>query len=339
MKEFDYIIIGGGCAGLSLAYEMEIKGKLLDKTLAIIEPRDEYQKDKTWSFWKTESHNFDDCVKKEWNKFTIKIPNKTKIIECNDNPYQTIDSGLFYDKILKKLKQNQSIKFFKNKNHLDLANSLIFNSVPEIKSSEGIWQHFGGVEIETETESFNENVLDLMDFDCMQNDEVHFFYILPYSRNNALIETTWLSNMSNKSISDYENQLNIYIEKKLEIKKYKIKFKEEGAIPLFHPDNINMDNVINIGTAGRMTRLSTGYTFLNIQKHSKFIVSNLSSYEKLKKYKIKVIEILREKNKINIKLKYKKNVIGKDLKLPRLNTIKLFNDKNFKKKLKINLFN
>ena len=24
MKEFDYIIVGGGCAGLSLAYELEI---------------------------------------------------------------------------------------------------------------------------------------------------------------------------------------------------------------------------------------------------------------------------------------------------------------------------
>ena len=28
MKEFDYIIIGGGCAGLSLAYELEIFDKL-----------------------------------------------------------------------------------------------------------------------------------------------------------------------------------------------------------------------------------------------------------------------------------------------------------------------
>ena len=28
MKEFDYIIIGGGCAGLSLAYELEINDKL-----------------------------------------------------------------------------------------------------------------------------------------------------------------------------------------------------------------------------------------------------------------------------------------------------------------------
>ncbi len=43
MKEFDYIIIGGGCAGLSLAYELEINGKLKDKTLAIIEPRKEYK--------------------------------------------------------------------------------------------------------------------------------------------------------------------------------------------------------------------------------------------------------------------------------------------------------
>ena len=28
MKEFDYVIIGGGCAGLSLAYELEVNNKL-----------------------------------------------------------------------------------------------------------------------------------------------------------------------------------------------------------------------------------------------------------------------------------------------------------------------
>ena len=52
MKEFDYIILGGGCAGLSLAYSLEINKKLNDKTLAIVEIRDEYKRDKTWSFWK-----------------------------------------------------------------------------------------------------------------------------------------------------------------------------------------------------------------------------------------------------------------------------------------------
>ena len=39
MKEFDYIILGGGCAGLSLAYELDINKKLDNKTLAVIEPR------------------------------------------------------------------------------------------------------------------------------------------------------------------------------------------------------------------------------------------------------------------------------------------------------------
>ena len=43
MKDFDYIIIGGGCAGLTLAYELEYHDKLKNKTLAIIEKRDEYK--------------------------------------------------------------------------------------------------------------------------------------------------------------------------------------------------------------------------------------------------------------------------------------------------------
>ena len=71
MKEFDYIIIGGGCAGLSLAYELEISNKLKEKKLAIIETREEYKRDKTWSFWKIFEHNFQDCVIKSWNNFTI----------------------------------------------------------------------------------------------------------------------------------------------------------------------------------------------------------------------------------------------------------------------------
>ena len=109
MKEFDYIIIGGGCAGLSLAYELEINEKLKDKTLAIIEPRTEYKKDKTWSFWKVANHNFDDCVKKSWKNFTINIPKKTNHLECVSYPYQSVDSGLFYEKINNKLAENKNI--------------------------------------------------------------------------------------------------------------------------------------------------------------------------------------------------------------------------------------
>ena len=287
MKEFDYIIIGGGCAGLSLAYELEIHKKLEDKTLAIIEPRNEYKRDKTWSFWKIMPHNFDDCVIKSWKNFSINIPSKTKHIECNSYPYQSIDSGLFYEKINKKLKENKNIIFYKDVKEISLENSFVFNSVPELKTDENnIWQHFCGVEIETKKNFFDDEIINLMDFDCEQKNDVHFFYTLPYSKNKALVETTWLSNMKDNSLKDYDNEINDYIKNHLNLSDYKINFKEEGAIPLFYPANFKEKNKINIGTAGGMTRLSTGYTFLNIQEHSKYIRKNIDNISNTKIFNI-----------------------------------------------------
>ena len=236
MKEFDYVIIGGGCAGLSLAYELEIQEKLKDKTLAIIEPRPEYKRDKTWSFWKVVPHNFDDCVKKSWENFSINVPSKTNHLECKDYPYQSIDSGLFYEKINNKLKENSNISFFKSIEEINTKNSFIFNSVPIIKKNHlNLWQHFCGVEIKTKNNFFDEQIFNLMDFDCEQRDSVHFFYTLPYSKNKALIETTWLSKMNDNSQKDYDQQIKDYIKNHLKIKDYEIIYKEEGAIPFYLP--------------------------------------------------------------------------------------------------------
>ena len=113
MKEFDYVIIGGGCAGLSLAYELEINNKLKDKSLAIIENREKYERDKTWSFWKVFDHNFQDCVIKSWNNFTINTPDASRELKSEKFPYQSIDSGKFYNKVNTKLKSNKNINFFK----------------------------------------------------------------------------------------------------------------------------------------------------------------------------------------------------------------------------------
>ena len=287
MKEFDYIIIGGGCAGLSLAYELETHKKLKDKTLAIIEPRQEYKRDKTWSFWRVTSHNFDDCVKKSWNNFSINVPNKTNHMECANYPYQSVDSGLFYEKINNRLKENKNIFFFKNQKEINSKDSFIFNSVPSIKKDDSnLWQHFCGVEIETQNNFFDDSIFNLMDFDCDQRESVHFFYTLPYSKKRALVETTWLSKMNDSSQKDYDNQIRDYIENRLNVKNYKIVYKEEGAIPLFYPSYETQKNKINIGTVGGMTRLSTGYTFLNIQEHSKYIRENIDNIFDTKKYEI-----------------------------------------------------
>ena len=287
MKEFDYIIIGGGCAGLSLAYELDLHSKLKDKTLAIVEHRDEYKRDKTWSFWKVSPHNFEDCTIKSWDNFTINIPSHLKHVDCKNMPYQTIDSGLFYQKIIDRIKQNTNINFFKNINEVNTENSFIFNSVSDtVDNKSSLWQHFSGIEIETSKDFFDEKIFNLMDFDCDQKNSVHFFYTLPFSKTKALIETTWISDLNNTSLNDYDIQLKDYIANKLNIKNYKINYKETGAIPLFHPNNIKKLNQIEIGTAGGMTRLSTGYTFLNIQEQSKYIRKNIENIKDTKIFSI-----------------------------------------------------
>ena len=287
MREFDYIIIGGGCAGLSLAYELEINKKLENKTLAIIEQREEYKRDKTWSFWKVFDHNFEDCVIKSWNNFTVNTLESFRELSSEKFPYQSIDSGKFYKKINSKLARNSNISFFKNLKEINSENSLIFNSVTteERKQSE-LWQHFQGIEIETTKDIFDDKILNLMDFNCEQKKYVHFFYTLPFYKNRALIETTWLSNLEDQEIMDYDQQLKDYIKNNLGIKNYKINFSEKGAIPLFYPSFLNNNKTIHIGSAGGMTRLSTGYTFLNIQEHSRYIVKNIDKIEKIKMFNL-----------------------------------------------------
>ncbi len=287
MKEFDYVIIGGGCAGLSLAYELEIGNKLNDKTLAIIELREEYKRDKTWSFWKMFDHNFEDCVIKSWNNFTINTSESSCELKNKKFPYQSIDSGKFYEKINSKLYKNPNIKFFKNLREINSENSIVFNSVfMEKPDKSEFWQHFQGIEIETSKNIFDDEIFNLMDFHCDQRNDVHFFYTLPFNKNRALIETTWISNLEDQSLMDYNLQLENYIKNNLGIKNYKINFTEKGAIPLFYPTVKNDGRNINIGSAGGMTRLSTGYTFLNIQEHSKYIVKNIDQIEKIKMFNL-----------------------------------------------------
>ena len=285
MKEFDYVIIGGGCAGLSLAYELEINHKLKDKSLAIIEKRKEYKRDKTWSFWKVINHNFEDCVIKSWNNFSINTTQNSHELNSIKFPYQSINSGKFYEKINLKLSSNPNISFFKGLSEINSTNSIIFNSIfkGDLNKSE-YWQHFQGIEIETSKNIFDDEILNLMDFNCDQRNDVHFFYTLPFSKNRALIETTWLSDLKDQSLMDYDLQLENYIKNNLGIQNYKINFTERGAIPLFYPSVEKDNRLINIGSAGGMTRLSTGYTFLNIQEHSKYLSKNIENITNKKKY-------------------------------------------------------
>lgn len=279
MSQFDYVILGGGCAGLSLAYELEVNDKLQEATLAIVEPRASYERDKTWSFWRVEPHRFADCVIKEWSRFQVRTSEGNRSVNCGAMPYESIDSGLFYDKVLSRLACNPNVSFVKGTDEFDVGDATVFNSVPSGSGlAQGPWQHFKGLEIKGPEGTFTHDELMLMDFDCDQRGQVHFFYVLPFSSDRALVETTWLGPKNVGSV-DYDEQLRTYIERQWGLDDYEVAFTEQGAIPLFEYANAPAANTINIGAAGGMVRQSTGYAFLNIQAHSRHICANFEQLQ------------------------------------------------------------
>ena len=310
---YDIAIIGAGCAGLSLAYQLS-KVENLNKKIIILDNKSEFKKDRTWSFWKTNHHDFEDCLEKQWFKFNIKYNEQFKSFNNFKYPYQTIDSLKFYKKIQNNLKDNFYIKLDTNiteikktskfyqieTNNGNIETKLVFDSrVPKLEQG-NLYQHFYGLEIETKDLSFNNDELTLMDFDCEQKNGIHFFYILPFNNRRALIETTWLSNLEDLKKQNYVDELKEYIENNLKLKNYNIIREEIGAIPMFRTLNKKDNCYFNIGLRGNINRMSTGYAFPYIQKHSTIIakaIENLSSdrvismkYEFLDRLFIKVLQ-------------------------------------------------
>ncbi|NDG72561.1 MAG: FAD-dependent oxidoreductase, partial [Proteobacteria bacterium] len=66
---FEMIIIGGGCAGLSLA--MRLSNVLEKKRVLIVEARTEYANDRTWCFWGNDSAQLRHLVTHRWHSVSL----------------------------------------------------------------------------------------------------------------------------------------------------------------------------------------------------------------------------------------------------------------------------
>ena len=292
---YDIAIIGAGCSGLSLAYQLYLKKEFNFKVI-ILDNKNEFKKDRTWSFWKIYDHEFKDCIEREWNSVEIKNNHKIKKFSSNEFPYQSIDSLKFYNKIFKEISNSYDVNLnanVQNINHKDDVIEIELNT-ESIKAKkvfdtrnpsilEGkLYQHFYGIEIEVDNNYFENHNVTLMDFDCEQKNGVHFFYILPFAKNRALIETTWLSPLIKLDKKNYEEELNQYlIDNFPGLTNYKIVREEIGAIPMFRKKLLSKKNYFEIGLRGNINRMSTGYAFIYIQQQSKLIVEKIFNNQNL----------------------------------------------------------
>ncbi len=297
MKSYDYIIAGGGCAGLSLAYYLS-QSKLANAKVLIIDREEKIHNDRTWCFWTNQPTTFDAIVHKEWQTLSFTNAQRSQQHNLKKGAYKLIRSADFYH-----FTQN-AIRSYPNFEWLQAAVSLVsedeespfviadgvtyrarwvFNSCFDWQNwqrqAEGhrfLLQHFRGWVIKTPMPAFDANVATLMDFRTEQLGNTRFFYVLPFSPNEALVEYTIFSKRL-ESRESYEQELKHYIKNQLQIEKYEIAETEQGVIPMADmplPKQAGQ-RIIYIGTLGGAVKPTTGYAFLRIQQQTQQLLKCL----------------------------------------------------------------
>lgn len=300
---YDFIILGGGASGLSLAHRMGQHSYFNDKQIAIVEKKPKTQNDRTWSFWEDKPGPYEDILHKVWPNLTFHSPSLSKKLDIAPYKYKMIRGIDFYKHLYKELSQYQNIHMIfadveeiselKDKVQVKLGTNAItgghvFKSYPSVDINKEkhlyVAQHFKGYFIETDLPSFDVDSAVFMDFRIEQAGDVRFLYVLPETETRALVEVAIFSN-SILSQEEYDKILTDYIRNYMDIGPYKIEEEEFGVIPMttypFHKHNTRL--ITHIGTAGGIVKASSGYAFKRIQKHSDQLVQCIVQGENMSK--------------------------------------------------------
>jgi lycopene beta-cyclase len=166
-----------------------------------------------------------------------------------------------------------------------LTATWVFDSRPQTTLSRpqtsGLIQRFSGWHVVSERPCFDATTVELMDF---QKSDVpgrtFFFYTLPFSPHEALVEATYLDHPA-LAPARADDALGEWLAKITSGFSYRVQFREQGALRMEavgSADSIpRLSGYIPIGTAGGRVKASSGYAFLRIQRQSLAIAHALAN--------------------------------------------------------------
>lgn len=282
--EVDIAILGGGLAGLSLATELAAP-QFSHLKVVVIEPREVYKRDKTWSYWRQAQHAFSAQESAVWHAWQLKNTQNAVTIESKNAEnyvYASIASDDFYKAALDKIAACQhvsllqsvsvealdvidsdAIVLLKNGAKLIVKRAIFDSRSAEMNEDKHLTQHFVGLQLIAQSPTFDVNIVNLMHFKSSSHG-VHFMYVLPYSATDALVESTWLCHHHRHE--DYAQELHSYIAERWPNIDFKVKYTETGSLPLLNQQNreywLANIPVIPIGARAGTARAATGYAFL-----------------------------------------------------------------------------
>ncbi|NNJ89946.1 MAG: lycopene cyclase [Eudoraea sp.] len=304
MKEYDFIIIGAGAAGLMIADGMGKDPAFKDKSILLLDKEDKTTNDRTWCFWEKGQGTFDTIIHKQWDDIYFAGKNHRKTYSIAPYSYKMIRGIDFYTNFLERIASYPNVTFRQEvvNNILDEQNigvkvitdkttyvaKQVFDSQFNFKKIADrpkypiLQQHFIGWFIRTKEPVFDPSKATFMDFSVEQKGNTRFMYVLPFSKNYALFEYTLFS-ASLLPKEEYEVAIKEYMDTHFKDVEFEIVEKERGSIPMtcFDFTELNSGNVYHIGTAGGWSKPSTGYTFRNTAIKSEALIQHLKENKPL----------------------------------------------------------
>ena len=109
---YQYIIAGGGMAGLSLAFYLNQSDKLRNKSILIIDREEKNVNDHTWCFWERSKSPFEEIIFKKWQGVWFHgTKNFSQFLDLQEYTYKMVRGIDFYEHIITQLKQNPNVTF------------------------------------------------------------------------------------------------------------------------------------------------------------------------------------------------------------------------------------
>lgn len=292
---YDVVILGAGCAGLSLCLALLEQGAT--GPILLVDSRTEYADDRSWSYWDIEPTRFTHLAQARWDTWRVSTATEQITASAPASPYVSLAANDFYRYALARLAEYPNVQlllgeaageFNEIPGGLDIATSRFrlrgaqlvdsrgFRPTPrelEDISRRSTWvpQKFVGLHVVASRPVFRTDECALMDFDVDQSRGLRFGYVLASSPTEALVENVYLQDVP-VTEAQHRAELEAYLEKRfgLEPGSYHLLGEERGYIPMtdhfFNPRPL--PRVTLLGTLGGITRPSTGYTFLRIQRSS-----------------------------------------------------------------------
>ena len=278
-------VIGAGCAGLSLAARA---ADLPGHKLSLLSPKQDDADDHIWGFWAMEwLQPATSAARKRWDKWQI-ISNDQQVLHHSaQHPYCAIHRHRWLQDCHEKAEAG-GVEFRYNLSARASVEQIfaeqtivgqILDSRPPPVPNGTMLQHFVGWEVRAAAGAFDPTTAILMDFRCDQTQGMHFIYCLPFSDQEALIESTLFS--PELAPTDfYEAAIISYLKSICDLSVFKINRRESGVIPLGMLGRHD-PGLVGIGANGGAIRPSSGYAFSFIQKQIDHAVSNATAGEPL----------------------------------------------------------